>query len=75
MTAQHIQTNQDSASTTKRKLGVIGLAALPIVLAAYSNNGTSLQSVPSVLSSGVFPIGFTLLSWGLAAKIGLKLRK
>lgn len=75
MTAQHIQTNQVGASTTQRKLGVIGLAALPIVLAAYSNSGISLQSVPSVLSSGVFPIGFTLLSWGLAAKIGLKLRK
>jgi hypothetical protein len=75
MTAQHTQTNQVGASTTQRKLGVIGLAVLPIVLAAYSNSGISLQSIPSVLSSGVFPIGFTLLSWGLAAKIYLKLRK
>jgi hypothetical protein len=56
-------------------MGVIGLAVLPIVLAAYSSNGMSVQAIPSVLSSGVFPIGFTLLSWGIAAKIGLKLRK
>lgn len=75
MTTQHIQTEQNGASTTQRKLGVIGLAALPIVLAAYSNSGVSIQSIPSVLSSGVFPIGFTLLSWGIAAKLALKLRK
>lgn len=75
MTAQHIQTNQTGASTTQRKLGAIGLAVLPIALAAYSNNGMSVQSIPSVLSSGVFPIGFTLLSWGIAAKLALKLRK
>jgi hypothetical protein len=75
MTAQHIQTTQDGASTAQKKLSVIGLAVLPIALAAYSNNGLSIQTIPSVLSSGVFPAGFTLLSWGLAAKIGLKLRK
>jgi len=55
-------------------MGIIGLAVLPIVLAVYSNNG-GIQEIPSVLSSGVFPIGFTVLSWGLAAKLGLKLRK
>ena len=75
MTAQHIQTNQGGASTTQAKVGVIGLAALPIVLAAYGNSGISIQSIPSVLSSGVFPIGFTLLSWGFATKLALKLRK
>ena len=74
MTAQHVQTNQEGASMAKKKVAVIGLAVLPIALAAYSN-GMSIQQIPSVLSSGVFPIGFTLLSWGLAAKIGLKLKK
>ncbi len=59
---------------TRKKLGIIGLVVLPIALAAYSN-GLSIQTIPSVLSSGVFQIGFTLLAWGLAAKIGLKLRK
>jgi hypothetical protein len=75
MTAQHTETNQVGASTTQKKLGVIGLAVLPIALAAYSNNGVSIQGISSALSGGVFPLGFTLLSWGIAAKIGLKLRK
>ncbi|MGI0069541.1 MAG: hypothetical protein ACREA3_10540 [Nitrosotalea sp.] len=75
MTAQHIETKQDGTSTTRRKLSVVGLAVLPIVLAIYSNNGVSIQGIPSVLSSGVFPIGFTLLSWGIAAKLALQLRK
>jgi hypothetical protein len=75
MTAQHIQTKQDDgASTTQRKMGVIGLAVLPIALAAYSNGGISSSAISSILS-GVFPIGFTLLSWGLAVKLGLGLRK
>ncbi len=75
MTAQHIETKQDGTSATQRKLSVIGLAALPIVLAVYSNNGVSIQGISSSLSSGVFPMGFTLLSWGIAAKSALKLRK
>jgi hypothetical protein len=74
MTAQHIQTNQDASSTTKIKIGVLGLAVLPIAMAIYSNGGIS-GNIPSSLTSGVFPIGFTLLSWGLAVKLGLKLRK
>lgn len=74
MTAQHIQTKQDAASMTKIKIGVLGLTVLPIALAIYSNGGIS-GDVLSSLTSGVFPIGFTLLSWGLAVKLGLKLRK
>lgn len=74
MTSQ-LHTNQDGALTVKKKVTVIGLAILPIALAAYSNNGISVQGISSVLTSGVFPLGFTLLSWGLAAKIGLKIRK
>jgi hypothetical protein len=75
MTAQHIEAKQDNASTIQRKLTVVGLAVLPIVLAVYSNNGMSIQGISSTLSNGVFPIGFTLLSWGIAAKLALKLRK
>jgi len=75
MTAQHVQTKQEGLSATRKKVGVVGLAILPIVMAAYSSNGFSIQGIASVLSSGVFPIGFTLLSWGIAAKIGLNLRK
>jgi len=75
MTTQHIETKQNGASTVQRKLTVIGLAALPIILAVYSNNGMSIHGISSTLSSGVFPIGFTLFSWGIAAKLALKLRK
>ena len=69
-----LQTKQGPL-TVQKKMTVIGLAALPIALAAYSNNGISLQGISSALTSGVFPIGLTLLSWGIAAKIGLKIRK
>ena len=66
--------NQHGALTVQKKVTVIGLAALPIALAAYSN-GISVQGISLALTSGVFPISLTLLSWGLAAKIGLKFRK
>jgi len=64
---------QQVSDTTKTKLGVIGLVALPIIAAVYSSG--SLEQVPEVLSSGVFPIGFTLFSWGIATKMAMKLRK
>ena len=64
-------------SDSKTKLGVIGLVALPIATAMYSADGSiaSLEQVPQILTSGVFTIGFTLFSWGIAAKLAMKLRK
>jgi len=70
MSTYNIQTVSEN---TKTKLGVIGLVALPIAAAMYSSG--SLEQVPETLTSGVFPIGFTLFSWGLAAKMAMKLRK
>lgn len=55
--------------------GVVGLVALPIAAAMYSSESAGLEQVPQILSSGVFPIGFTLFSWGLAAKMAMRLRK
>jgi hypothetical protein len=66
---------QTVSENTKTKLGVIGLIVLPIVAAMYSSGSISLVQVPEILTSGVFPIGFTLFSWGLAAKMAMKLRK
>ena len=60
---------------SKTKLGVIGLVAFPVVAAMYSSGSVALEQVPEILSSGVFPIGMTVLSWGIAAKLALKLRK
>ena len=66
---------QEKVSDSKTKLGVIGLAALPIVAVMYSSGSMALEQVPQILTSGVFPIGFTLFSWAIAAKMALKLRK
>ena len=66
---------QQVSDKTKTKLGVIGLVALPIVAAMYSSGSMALEQVPQILTSGVFPIGFTLFSWGLAVKMAMKLRK
>jgi hypothetical protein len=66
---------QTISENTKTKLGVIGLIALPIVAAVYSSESLSLGQVPEILTSGVFSVGFTLLSWGIAAKMAMRLRK
>jgi len=63
------------SENTKTKLGVMGLAALPVVAAMYSSGSMALEQVPQILTSGVFPIGFTVFSWAIAAKMALKLRK
>ena len=74
MSTYNIQ--QQVSENTKTKLGVIGLVALPIAAAMYSAGSiASLEQVPQILTSGVFPIGFTLFSWGIAAKLAMKLRK
>ena len=63
------------SESAKTKLGALGLVALPIVAAMYSSGSMALEQVPQILTSGVFPIGFALFSWGLAAKMAMKLRK
>jgi len=73
MSTYNIQ--QQISENTKTKLGVIGLVALPIAAAMYSSGTVALEQVPQILTSGVFPIGFTLFSWGIAAKLAMKLRK
>ena len=73
MSTYNIQTVSEN---TKTKLGVIGLIALPIAAAMYyAGSIASLEQVPQILTGGVFPIGFTLFSWGIAAKLAMKLRK
>ena len=74
MSTYNIQQNVVSEQT-KRKLGVVGLVALPVVAAMYSSGSVALEQVPQILTSGIFPIGMTVLSWALAAKLALKLRK
>ncbi len=66
---------QQVSDATKIKLGVIGLAALPVAAAMYSSGSIALEQVPQILTDGVFPIGFTLFSWVIAAKMAMRLRK
>jgi len=66
---------QETVSKNKTKLGIVGLVALPIVAAMYSSGTIAIEQVPQILTSGVFPIGFTLFSWAIAAKMAMKLRK
>jgi hypothetical protein len=74
MSTYNIQENVVSEKS-KKKLVVAGLVALPVAAAMYSSGSLALEQVPQILTSGVFPIGLTLFSWGLAAKLALKLRK
>jgi len=74
MSTYNIQ--QQISENTKTELGVVSLVALPIAAAMYSSGSVaSLEQVPQILTSGVFPMGFTLLSWGIAAKLAIKLKK
>ena len=73
MSTYNIQ--QQISENTKTKLGVIGLVALPIAAAMYSSGTVALEQVPQILTSGVFPIGFTLFSWAIAAQLAMKLTK
>ena len=74
MSTYNIQ--QKVSEQTKTKLGVVGLVALPVVAAMYSSGSiASLEQVPQILTSGIFPIALTVMSWAIAAKMALKLRK
>jgi len=66
---------QQKVSKNKITFGVIGLFALPIVAAMAHQENISLEQIPQILTSGVFPVLVTLGSWGLAIKMALKLRK
>ena len=73
MSTYNIQ--QNLSENTKTKLGVIGLVALPVAAAMYSSGSIAIEQVPQILTSGVFPIGMTVLSWAAATKLAMKLRK
>jgi len=72
MSSIHVQ---QQISKNKRKPGVIGLVALPIVAALIHQENLSLEQVPQILTGGIFPVLVTVGSWGLVVKVALKLRK
>jgi hypothetical protein len=62
---QQVQ-NTTKSSILKYKTAII-LAILPVVLALYANGGNA-SGIITTLSSGVFPVAFTLLTWGIAVQ-------
>ncbi len=65
------QYGQSSLSKYKT---VIALTILPVVLALYANDVDIMGILPT-LTSGVFPIAFTLLSWGIAVQQLVHIRR
>ena len=63
--AQQLQ-NQTKSSIQKYKT-VIALVLLPVVLALYVNGG-NVPEIITTLTSGVFPVAMTTLSWGIAVQ-------
>ena len=72
MSTYNIQ--QNVSEQTQKKFVVAGLVALPVAVAIYSSGSLAIEQVPQILTSGIFPIGFTVMSWAIAAKLALKLR-
>jgi hypothetical protein len=72
MTTQ-IQKQHGTSSIAKYKYVMI-LAILPVVLAMYAN-GADISGLLTTLTSGVFPIAFTSLSWGIAIQQLVHLRR
>jgi hypothetical protein len=71
--ATQIQKQHGTSSNAKYKYVMI-LAILPVVLAMYAN-GADISGLLATLTSGVFPIAFTSLSWGIAIQQLVHLRR
>jgi hypothetical protein len=71
--ATQIQKQHGESSIAKYKYVMI-LAILPVVLAMYAN-GADISGLLTTLTSGVFPIAFTSLSWGIAIQQLVHLRR
>jgi len=67
----HEKKNQSSISKYKT---VLILAILPVALSLYANSG-NISGVLQTLSSGVFPVAFVALSWGMAVQQIIQIRK
>ena len=71
--ATQVQKQHGKSSIAKYKYVII-LAILPVVLAMYAN-GAEISGLPATLTSGIFPVAFTLLSWGIAIQQLVQIRR
>ena len=69
---QQVQ-NTTKSSILKYKT-VIALVILPVLLALYVNGG-NISGIITSLTSSVFPVAFTLLTWGIAVQQLVHIRR
>ncbi len=67
--------NNKGVSVVSRYKTPITLVALPVALALYANSNANPMGIIPTLTSGIFPIAFTLLSWGLAVQQLVHIRR
>jgi hypothetical protein len=70
---EQIEKQHGQSSLSKYK-AVIVLTILPVVLALFAN-GVDIMGILPTLTSGIFPIAFTLLSWGIAVQQLVHIRR
>jgi len=63
----------DQSSISKYKMVLI-LAFLPVALALYTNS-VNIAGIPQSIFSGIYPVAFTLLSWGIAIQQLIQIKK
>jgi hypothetical protein len=71
--SDQIHEKKSGSSIAKYKTVLI-LAILPVILALYANS-VNMAGIFQTLSSGVFPVAFTALSWGIAAQQLIQIKK
>jgi hypothetical protein len=71
--SKQIHEKKNLSSILKYKTVLI-LAILPVALSLYANSG-NISGIIQTMSSGVFPVAFTALSWGIAVQQIMQIRK
>ena len=71
--SKQLHEKKSESSIAKYKFVLI-LAILPVALALYANSG-NLSGIVQTMTSGVFSVAFTALTWGLAIQQIMQIKK
>ena len=71
--SKQISEKKIESSISKYKTVLI-LAILPVALSLYANSG-NFSGILQTITSGVFPVAFTALSWGIAVHQIMQIKK
>ena len=63
-----------AVSSISKYMTVLILAILPVAFSLYANSG-NVSGIIQTLTSGIFPVAFTALTWGLAVQQIMQIRK